>query len=406
VNRAIRIVLRLITLVLAISAVIVVIGGGLWYVWQDAQGRAPRVGYTVTARKLQRAVLGAFLWSQNKAVSVPANPEDAREVTFVVESGESVSQVADELYRVGLISDAAVFRRLVQYHGADASIAAGVYALRPNMTMKEIMDGLQHGRIATTTITIPEGWRSEEVAALLDESGIVPAEGFLEVVRGGVSALDTTGASSTSDTSEGSSAARFGFLADRPEGSPAGLEGFLFPDTYQFPKDSEATRVVDIMLQNWERRVSTDLREKAAARGMTVYEVMTLASIVEREAVVDDERPTIAGVYLNRLAREMRLEADPTVQYALGQDPETGRWWVSLSTEQVQNTDSPYNTYRVGGLPPGPICNPGLAAIQAVVNPEPTDYLYFVANKRAGDGSHVFALTFDEHVGNVQQYGR
>jgi len=229
------------------------------------------------------------------------------------------------------------------------------------------------------------------VAALLEESGIVPAEAFLQVVRGGIDVLDTTS---------------YSFLMDRPEGSPPSLEGYLFPDTYQFPKESEPTRVVEIMLQNWDRRVSADLREKAAARGMTLYEVVTLASIVEREAVVDEERATIAGVYMNRLARDMRLEADPTVQYALGQDAATGRWWTPLTTDQVQNTDSPYNTYRVEGLPPGPICNPGLAAIQAVVNPEPTDYIYFVANKRAGDGSHVFALTFDEHVANVQQYGQ
>ena len=202
------------------------------------------------------------------------------------------------------------------------------------------------------------------------------------------------------------SAAGERFLADRPAGSPTDLEGFLFPDTYQFPKDSEATRVVSIMLQNWDRRVSADLREKAAARGLTLYEVVTLASIVEREAVVDGERPTIAGVYLNRLAREMRLEADPTVQYALGRDATTGRWWTPLTIDQVQNTDSPYNTYRVGGLPPGPICNPGLASIRAVANPEQTDYLYFVANKRAGDGSHIFALTFDEHLANVRQYGQ
>ena len=245
--------------------------------------------------------------------------------------------------------------------------------------------------IATTTVTTLEGWRCEEVAAALEEAGIVSAEAFLQVVRGGAEALGTED---------------YGFLADRPEGSLTDLEGFLFPDTYQFPKDSEAVRVVGTMLQNWDRRVPADMREKAATRGMTLYEVVTLASVVEREAVVDEERPRIAGVYLNRLEREMRLEADPTVQYALGLDAQTGRWWTPLTIDQVQNTDSPYNTYGVGGLPPGPICNPGLASIRAVVNPEQTDYLYFVANKVAGDGSHVFAVTFDEHVGNVQQYGQ
>lgn len=390
-TRAIRIVLRLVTLVLTISAVVVIIGGGLWYVWQDARGRAPQVGYTLTARKLQRAALGAYLRLRNQEVSVPVDPTSGREVSFTIETGDTVSQVADELQRLGLITDAGVFRRLVQYHGADGSIEAGVYALRPNMTMEEIMDELQHGRLATTTVTILEGWRSEEVAAALEEAGVVPAEAFLQVVRTGAEALGDE---------------EYGFLWDRPEGSPTDLEGFLFPDTYQFPQNSDAVRVVNAMLQNWDRRVSADLREKSAARGMTLYEVVTLASVVEREAVVEGERPRIAGVYLNRLERAMRLEADPTVQYALGLDAETGRWWRPLTIDQVQNTDSPYNTYRVDGLPPGPICNPGLASIQAVVNPEQTDYLYFVANKRAGDGSHVFAVTFDEHVANVNQYGQ
>jgi len=390
VNRAIRIVLRLVTLVLTLSAVIVVIGGGLWYVWQDARGRTPQVGYTLTARKLQRAALSAYLRFYDKDVTVPVDPTSAREVSFTIETGASVSQVADELQRLNLITDAGVFRRLVQFHGADGNIEAGVFVLRPNMTMKEIMDELQHGRLATTTVTILEGWRSEEVAGALEEAGIVSAEAFLQVAQAGAGALSDD----------------YAFLADRPEGSPTHLEGFLFPDTYQFPKDSEAARVVGAMLQNWDRRVSTDLREKAAARGMTLYEVVTLASVVEREAVVDEERPRIAGVYLNRLESEMRLEADPTIQYALGFDEETGRWWTPLTIDQVQNTDSPYNTYRVGGLPPGPICNPGLASIQAVLNPEQTDYLYFVANQRAGDGSHVFAVTFDEHVANVNQYGQ
>jgi UPF0755 protein len=349
------------------------------------------VSYTLTAKKLQRAALGAYLKYRDKDVSIPANPADGHEVSFTIEPGDTVAQVADELERLGLITDAGVFRRLLQYHGADSNIEAGVFVLRPNMAMREIMEELQHGRLATTTVTVLEGWRAEETAAALEQAGIVSAEAFMQVVRGGAQAVD---------------AERYAFLRDRPEGSPTDLEGYLFPDTYQFPQESDAVRVVETMLQNWDQRVSEDLREKAQARGMTLYEVLTLASIVEREAVVDEERPRIAGVYLNRLEADMRLEADPTVQYALGLDAETGRWWTPLTIDQVQNTDSPYNTYRVGGLPPGPICNPGLASIQAVLNPEPTDYLYFVANKVAGDGSHVFALTFDEHVANIQQYGQ
>ena len=158
------------------------------------------------------------------------------------------------------------------------------------------------------------------------------------------------------------------------------------------------------MLANFDRRFTPEMRQMAAERRMTIYQVVTLASIVEREAVIAEERPIIAGVFLNRLAKGMTLDACPTVQYALGYQEETGQWWKTpLSLEELDQVNSPYNTYLHPGLPPGPICNPGLASILAVLQPAETDYLYFLAK---GDGSHAFAKTFEEHLQNRQRYQR
>jgi UPF0755 protein len=357
--------------------------GGFWYIWRDAQGRAPEVGYTITARKLSRAALGLYLRYRGSVVSEPADPGDSRERVFVVESGDSVYKVAQNLQQVGLISDADLFRRMVQYLGADEDIEAGVYALRANMTMEQIARELQHGRMASTTVTIPEGWRAEQIARLLEEVGIVSAQEFLQsVAQGRVEPA---------------------YLADRPAGSPASLEGFLFPDTYQFPKRTSAEVVLDMMLQNWDRRVTPEIRQMAEESGRSLYEVLILASIVEREAVVSDERALIAGVYANRLGAGMMLQADPTVQYVKGYDAEGKVWWSPLLLQDIEKLVSPYNTYQNAGLTPGPICNPGLDSIVAAAKPASTEYLYFVSK---GDGSHAFAITFEEHLANQRRYSK
>jgi UPF0755 protein len=270
----------------------------------------------------------------------------------------------------------------VQYLGADADIQVGVYALRPSMTMEEIAKELQHGRLPTVTVTIPEGWRAEQVAVLLEEQDVVLGDTFVWAVHQGRT--------------------DYGFLTDRPAGSPASLEGFLFPDTYQLPENTDAMRVLDIMLHNWESRVPDDLRQKAADHDMSLYEIITLASIVEREAVLAEERPLIAGVYLNRLDQGMYLQSDPTVQYVKGYSEETGKWWNPMLQEEAITEVSPYNTFLNPGLPPGPICNPGLASIEAVLEPTPSEYLFFY---HKGDGSHAFAVTYEEHLRNEELYG-
>lgn len=379
--RAARILLRLTITVLSLSAVVLLLGGSLWYVLLDARGRAPEVGYQITARKLEQAAIGLYLRYRGPDATLPANPQDDAEVTFVVDYGDPVGVVGYKLERLGLVRDGELFRRVVQYHGTDGDIQAGVYLLRPSMTMEEIMRTLQHGRLESAWITVPEGWRSEQIAALLEGQGIVLRDAFLAAVWRGRQ--------------------DFSFLLDRPEGAPMSLEGYLFPDTYQLPKETTPERVIDVMLQNWDRRIPQALRQKALERGMTLYEVLTLASIVEREAVRDVERPLIASVYLNRLEQGMHLQADPTVQYAKGYSQETDNWWNPMIQEEAITVVSPYNTFLKPGLPPGPICNPGASSIRAVLEPAESEYLFFYSK---GDGYHAFAVTYEEHLRNQELY--
>jgi UPF0755 protein len=251
------------------------------------------------------------------------------------------------------------------------------------MTIPEIAEALQQGRPQEMVVTIPEGWRMEQIAALLEQEAVMPGEEFLALAREGDVA--------------------YPFLADRPR--DATLEGYLFPDTYRLPLGARGSDLIQRTLENFDRRVTPQLRQDATAQGLSLFQVITLASIVEREGAVREELPLIASVYRNRLDQNMKLDADPTVQYALGFQPDTEQWWKRpLSLEEYDQVDSPYNTYLNPGLPPGPICNPGLAAIRAVIYPTPSDYVYFVRNDVADDGSHVFAMTFEEHQRNLQQY--
>jgi UPF0755 protein len=178
-------------------------------------------------------------------------------------------------------------------------------------------------------------------------------------------------------------------------------------DTYRVPADADARVLIERLLEMFDQRVTMQMRRDAQAYGLSLHQLMTLASIVEREALLDQERPIVASVYLNRLARQLPeadgyLRADPTFQYARGYDPVTGRWWAPFTVDDVESVDSPYNTFLYPGLPPGPICSPSLASLKAVVYPAETEYLYFYA---VGDGSHAFAKTYQEHLANQERYG-
>jgi UPF0755 protein len=375
-------ILRFLVFLIALLAVGVIVIGSGWYVLTQGFGsgdtEVSQPGESGETPAITDILIGLYLQYRQGDLDRPASYDDTP-VTFVVEPGENAATIAARLEELGLVSDGELFRMFIRYHEIDANLEAGEYVLRPNMTMAEIAETLQHARIEEVTVTIPEGWRAEQVAQMLAKENVIDGDEFLALVRGGK--FDHS------------------LPRDRPEGSS--LEGFLFPETYRIPAQAEAEDLIERMLSTLEQRFTPEMRQLAVERGMTIYEVITLASIVEREAVIAEERPLIAGVFLNRLEQDMYLRADPTVQYAKGYDATTGQWWAPVTPEDWEGVDSPYSTYLYPGLPPGPICSPGLSAIQAVLEPAETEYLFFLAK---GDGSHAFAITYEEHLQNQELY--
>jgi UPF0755 protein len=322
----------------------------------------------------QRFSFGLELLARLDRLTLPRDPGGA-EVLFVIEPGESVFSISNRLEQTGVIADARAFRLYLAWTGMDAYIQTGTFRLSPAQSARDIAAMLQSAMLTEVTFTVLPGWRLEEVAAALPTSGlaIAPNE-FL------------------------AAAANPGFTPD-PIPPGASAEGFLYPDTYVLPRTTTAPQLVSVLIQTFLARLPEDYRQAYAAHGLTLYQAVTLASILEREAVVEEEMPLIASVFYNRLAIGMKLQTDPTVQYVLGFNPVQNTWWTTpLSVADLQ-VDSPYNTYRYAGLPPGPICSPGLAALRAVAYPAQSPYYYFQA-KCDGSGLHNFAETFEQHEQN------
>ncbi len=325
-----------------------------------------------------RFTYAALLYTRQEALLRPTDPA-GNEQTFTIAPGESATGVIGRLWERGLISDSVAFRTYLQYKGLDTGLQAGTYTLSPALAPVEIAQRLQDATPEAVDFTILAGWRLEEVAEALPTSGLaVGTDSFLR-------------------------AARYPDFPHPLEGSlppAASLEGFLLPGTYTIPRDTDSPVALLLhFLNNFEAQVTPEIRSGLENQGLSLYEGVTLASIVQREAVVEEEMPLIASVFLNRLHRGMRLESDPTVQYAAGYDAARGGWWPVPLTSQDLHLDSPYNTYRIAGLPPGPIANPGLPAIRAVAFPAQTPYLYFRA-ACDNSGRHTFAETYEEHLGN------
>lgn len=368
----------LILLALVLTIVVISVGGQYLL---GGRGSSEVATGAIETSTLERSLIGIYLNIRRNDIETPAS-DDSTAVVFSINPGETAATIGPRLQREGLIRDAQLFLWLVRYRGVDAHLEAGEYELRASMTIGEIVEALQHGRLREVSVTIPEGKRAEEVAALLEERGLVDSEVFMALVSSGAFVHD--------------------FLSDHPDEAPSSLEGFLFPETYRMPVDYDATQLLDLMLTTFGERFTPERRQLATQKGWTIYEVVTLASIVEREAVIPEERPIIAGVYLNRLEQGMYLQSDPTVQYALGYQEDTGQWWkIPMSLEEDVPFDSLYNTYLYPGLPQGPICSPGLASLQAVLEPAETAYLFFFSKF---DGSHAFAETYEEHLRNQELY--
>lgn len=311
----------------------------------------------------------------NQAVSSDTTP-----VRFTVKPGDTPRLIAQNLLSANLITDAALFVDYVRLNDLDRQLQAGTYFLTRAQTLTQIAQALTDSRNSQFAFRILEGWRIEEIAAAIDSN---PYFGF-----SGTEFLALVGPGAVAD-------AGFASAVSLPPG--ASLEGFLYPDTYQLPAEVTPTMLRDILLQTFAEKTGVQLPIDAAAQGFTLYQIVTLASIVQREAIHPDEQPLIAGVYRNRLAINMRLEADPTVQYSIGF--RDGSWWPRISQFDYTNAVSPYNTYLNTGLPPGPIANPGVSAIRAAVYPTESDFYFFRADCRT-DGYHDFGRTFEEHLAN------
>jgi UPF0755 protein len=299
-------------------------------------------------------------------------------VAIEVSKGASAYTIGQQLTEQGMIKNARFFKWYLSYQGKTAQLKAGKFYLRQGMPLDEITRVLVQGdgKYDTVQFTIPEGYTLDQMGDLLQKDGLVKKDAFLKEADTG-----------TFD---------YAFVKEIPAGKEKHrLEGYLFPDTYEVFKNASAHQIIDTMLKQLNATLTPDMLATMKKNGETVHGVLTVASLVEREAKVDKERPLVAGVIHNRLTTQpaMKLQIDATVDYALGKTKET----LSLSDLDV---DNPYNTYKYEGLPPGPIASPGLKSIAAAIDPAKHDFYYYVT-KGDGSGEHYFAKTYAEHQQNI-----
>jgi UPF0755 protein len=289
-----------------------------------------------------------------------------------IAAGSGPQAIGRRLVDAGVIRDRLTFRAALWLSGNARRLQAGEYLFDRPSSALEVIGKLARGEVDLLSLTFPEGLTLAEMAVIYEDQGFGPAASFVASARDASSIRDVD-----------------------PQAQD--LEGYLFPDTYALPRRTGAAKVVALMTERFRQVLTPDLRAAAAARGLNVRQLVTLASLVEKETGVPEERPTVASVYANRLRLGMSLQCDPTVIYALLQ---AGRYDGNLRRDDLA-FDSPYNTYRYPGLPPGPIAAPGKGALEAAAAPAESDYLYFVSRN---DGSHVFSRTLSEHNANVQKY--
>jgi len=316
-------------------------------------------------------VAAGLLWVHRALAPVDPEGGDASLLRFNVEAGATMGQVAHALEAEGLIRDARVARWFARFEDLSSKLKVGEYEFSRAQSTREILETLAVGRVQTHAVVIPEGLRAVEIAARLDEAGLADRNAFLEIVTDPAAAGER-GIEATS------------------------LEGYLFPDTYRFARGLPATAVVDAMVDEF-KSVYRELEPLVERQELSMHELVTLASIVEKETGAPEERPLIAAVFLNRLKRRMRLETDPTVIY--GVEDFDG----NLRKVHLLDESNPYNTYKIPGLPPGPIASPGRDALEAVLEPADSPYLFFVSRN---DGTHVFSKSYAEHERAVDRFQR
>lgn len=327
-------------------------------------------------------VLGSFLlfifmiftygyMHQSHTAAASNEQSKVKSVYIRVKPGMDAEKIANLLRDRKVIDNVYMFRIMAKVEGLDNNLKTGDYQLQTNMTYKEILEVLASGKTATMSIMIPEGYNVEQIAKTLQDKGIVNAKDFEKA------ATDF---------------APYDYIT-KANDVKYRVDGFLFPDTYEIAGDFTATDILTLMAKEFDHKLTPEMRSRADAMNLSIRELVILASLVEKEAQVEEDRPIIAQVFMNRLREKMPLQSCATIQYILG-NPKAE---LSIQDTQIK---SPYNTYLNMGLPPGPIANPGIASIKAVLYSEPTDYLYFVADKY---GKHHFSKTYQEHLQTIDR---
>ncbi|MGF7045956.1 UPF0755 protein [Paenibacillus sp. DS2015] len=319
-----------------------------------------------------------YVWNGMQPTTASNEP-----VTFTIERGMGTAEIAELLQDKQLIKNEFVFKGYLKYTSQGSRFQAGKYSATPGTKIDELITMLNEGNVLKDemlSFTIPEGYTVEQMADKLSEEGFVDKPTFMQIVNN-------------------PSSIKSALVADIPKdaGIKHALEGYLFPETYELNKGSTEADIIDTMTSMLQQKLESidNLEQKLKDRGLRLHELLTVASLVEREVVVEQERSLVAGVIYNRLEIGQKLEIDATVQYSLD-EPKERLLFKDLKV------DSPYNTYRIEGLPPGPISNPSLASIEAALSPESTPYLFYVTKKDGSQG-HLFAKTYKEHLQNIEK---
>jgi UPF0755 protein len=313
------------------------------------------------------AGLFGYLDLTRYATSAPTGPPFEKSVT--VSKGQSLKKIADTLYAEGLISHPFKFRLLARLKGADKIIQAGEYLLSSDLPPAGILERMVSGKVRLYRFTIPEGANLNQIAEIIAAAGLGGRQAFLRAAH------------------DAGYVEKMGIEA-------VNFEGYLFPETYFFPKDTGAERIIEAMVARMRSEIPQDWIDRSAELGLSLHETITLASIIEKETGAPFERPLISSVFHNRMKKGMRLETDPTVIYGI-------KNFNGNLTRKHLETSTPYNTYRIQGLPPGPIASPGRAAIEAALYPADTKFLYFVSKR---DGTHQFSTNLIDHNRAIRKY--
>ena len=295
--------------------------------------------------------------------------------SIVVKPGMAAKDIGHLLYEQGAIKSIFLFQIISKMQGMENALQAGEYVFSKNMTVQQIVSMLAKGETSYQQFTIPEGYTVEQIAKLLQEKQLGNGETFKKAVQGFVP---------------------YPYMINENSNVVYKAEGYMFPNTYRITKGTKEEDILAMMTAQFDKQFTEAMRNRAAELGLSIKDVIILASLVEKEAQLASDRPIIAGVFLNRLKLDMPMQSCATIQYILGYPkPEL--------TVQDTEISSPYNTYQHMGLPPGPIANPGIAAINAVLHPQNTDYVYFVADRQ---GAHHFSKTYEEHLIAIEQVSR